>query len=106
MTSRFEAIYRSSLEDPEGFWAAAAEQVDWYRKWDRVLDDSNKPFYRWFEGGVVNSCHNALDRHVASGRGAQPALIYDSPVTGTVASFSYAEMRDWVARAAGMLAAA
>jgi propionyl-CoA synthetase len=106
MTSRFDEIHRRSLEDPEGFWGEAAEKIDWYRKWDRVLDDSNKPFYHWFTGGMVNTCHNALDRHVAAGRGAQAALIYDSPVTDTVASFSYTEMRDWVARAAGMLAAA
>jgi propionyl-CoA synthetase len=106
MTSRFDEIHRRSLDDPEGFWGEAAGQIDWYRKWDRVLDDSRKPFYHWFTGGMVNTCHNALDRHVDSGRGGQTALIYDSPVTGTVASFSYAEMRDWTARAAGMLAAA
>ena len=106
MSSRFDEIHRRSLADPEGFWAEAALQIDWYRKWDRVLDDSRKPFYRWFAGAMVNTCHNALDRHVEAGRGGQAALIYDSPVTGTVASYSYTEMRDWVARAAGMLAAA
>jgi len=105
MTSRFDEIHRRSLADPEGFWGEAAEQIHWYRKWDKVLDDSRKPFYRWFAGGMVNTCHNALDRHVEAGRGGQAALIYDSPITGTVASYSYAELRDWVARAAGMLAA-
>jgi propionyl-CoA synthetase len=106
MTSRFDELHRRSLADPDGFWGAAAEQIHWYRKWDRVLDDRKKPFYHWFTGGMVNTCYNALDRHVETGRGGQAALIYDSPVTNTVKSFSYAEMRDWVARAAGMLAAA
>jgi len=105
MSSRFDEIHRRSLAEPEAFWGEAAEQIHWYRKWDRVLDDRKKPFYHWFTGGLVNTCHNALDRHVEAGRGGQAALIYDSPVTGTVKSFTYAEMRDWVARAAGMLAA-
>ena len=94
-----------SLRDPEAFWGEAAEQVHWYRKWDTVLDDSNKPFYRWFPGGEVNTCYNALDLHIENGRGGQAALIYDSPVTGQVKTFTYAELRDEVARFAGVLAA-
>ncbi|MGI9301259.1 MAG: propionyl-CoA synthetase [Gammaproteobacteria bacterium] len=103
--NNFDALYRRSLEDPEGFWAEQAEAIDWDRKWDRVLDDSNKPFYRWFAGGQLNTCHNCLDRHVEAGRGDQVALIYDSPVTSTLETFSYRELRDAVARFAGAMAA-
>ncbi len=94
-----------SLEHSEEFWADAAEQIDWFRPWDRVLDDTRAPFYRWFTGGVLNTCYNALDRHVESGRAEQIALIYDSPVTSTIDSFSYRELRDRVATCAGALAA-
>ena len=86
MKSQYDEAYARSLRDPEGFWGAAAEDIHWERRWDRVLDDSRPPFYRWFTGGVLNTCYNALDRHVERGRGEQPALIYDSPVTGTVAT--------------------
>jgi propionyl-CoA synthetase len=105
MSERFEKIYRRSLADPEGFWSEAAEAVHWYKRWDKLLDASRPPFYRWFAGGMVNSCYNALDRHVESGRGEQAALIYDSPVTGRVKSFTYRELLDAVARFAGALAA-
>jgi propionyl-CoA synthetase len=100
----YQEKYRQSIERPAEFWAEAAEAVHWYKKWDRVLDDSRPPFYRWFSGGVVNSCYNALDRHVENGRAEQAALIYDSPVTNTVESFTYRELRDEVARFAGVLA--
>ena len=105
MSDRFEAIYRRSLRDPEGFWADAAAQIHWYKKWERVLDASNPPFYRWFQGGVVNTCYNALDRHVEGGRGEATALIYDSPVTRTIKRYSFRELRDLTARFAGALAA-
>src|SRR5437763_4807505 len=88
---------------PEPFWAEAAEAVSWYRRWNQVLDASRAPFYRWFSGGVVNTCYNALDRHVAAGRADQPALIYDSPVTQTIACFTYRELLDYVSRFAGVL---
>ena len=100
-----QAAVDRSLRDPEAFWGQAAQQVHWYRKWDKVLDDSNKPFYRWFPGGEVNTCYNALDLHIENGRGEQAALIYDSPVTDQVKTFTYAELRDEVARFAGVLAA-
>ena len=102
---RFDEIHARSLADPEGFWGEAAAAIDWDRKWDKVLDDSGAPFYRWFSGGRLNTCHNALDRHVEAGRGAQAALIYDSPVTDTIKTYSYAELRDEVAAFAGALAA-
>jgi propionyl-CoA synthetase len=101
----FDQLYRRSLEDPEGFWAEAATQIDWFEPWQRVLDQSRPPFYRWFTDGRLNSCYNALDRHVERGRADQLALIYDSPVTETTASWSYRALRDEVARFAGALVA-
>ncbi len=101
--TRYDEIYRRSMDDPEGFWADAAEDVYWTRRWDRVLDDSRKPLYRWFAGGQLNTCYNALDVHVEQGRGDQAAMIYDSPVTDTVRTFTYREFRDLTARFAGAL---
>jgi propionyl-CoA synthetase len=100
---RLREIHERSLRDPEGFWAAAADAIVWDRRWDTVLDRSRAPLFRWFEGGVLNTCYNMLDVHVERGRGKQRALIYDSPVTGTVKSFTYAELRDLVATFAGAL---
>jgi propionyl-CoA synthetase len=101
--SVYRSIYERSLEQPEAFWAEAAQALHWERPWTRVLDGEKAPFFRWFVGGRLNTCFNAVDRHVAAGRGAQPAIIHDSPVTGTVRSISYAQLRDLVARCAGML---
>src|SRR5262245_6686442 len=101
--SDYERIYAESLNDPGEFWARAAEAVHWYRRWDKVLDDSRPPYYRWFRGGIVNSCYNALDLHVANGRGDQAALIYDSPMTGTIQVFTYRDMLDRVTLLAGAL---
>jgi propionyl-CoA synthetase len=99
----YAEAYRRALDDPEGFWGGAAAAIDWDRRWDRVLDGSNAPLYRWFAGGRLNTCHNTLDRHVAAGHGDRVALIYDSPVTGTVRRFTYAELTDRVARFAGAM---
>ncbi|MCY4498517.1 MAG: AMP-binding protein, partial [Rhodospirillaceae bacterium] len=103
MTSRYDEVYAEWQSDPEGFWAAAAEAVHWYKKWDIVLDSSNEPFYRWFVGGETNTCYNCIDRHVENGRGDQPALIYDSPITDSKRVFTYAELQDEIARFAGVL---
>ena len=105
MAGEFDAVFTRSIEDPEGFWGEAAEQIHWHKKWDKVLDDSNKPFYRWFVGAECNTCYNTLDVHVENGRADQPALIYDSPVTDTLKTFTYRELRDKVATFAGVLAA-
>ena len=105
MTSAYDEAYAQSMDDPEGFWGEAAEAIDWYKRWDKVLDRSNPPFYRWFAGAETNTCHNALDRHVEGGRADQAALIYDSPITDTVKSFTYRELRDAAARFAGVLVA-
>ena len=102
--ARYRETYQKWLEDPEDFWATAAADVAWHRKWDRVLDASAAPFYRWFPGAELNTCYNAIDRHVEAGRGEQAALIYDSPVTDTVRRFTYRELQDQVARFAGVLA--
>jgi len=101
----YRDAYRRALEDPEAFWAERASLLHWERRWDRVLDATQAPFYRWFTGGRLNTCYNALDRHVEQGRGEQAALIYDSPVTGTVARISYRELQERVARFAGALLA-
>ena len=99
----FEKVFAESIEQPEKFWANAAEGIDWYKKCDEVLDASNPPFYRWFKGGSLNTCHNAVDRHVAAGRGDQDAIIYDSPVTDTITKISYKMLQDKVAQFAGGL---
>ncbi len=99
----YEEVYRKSIEEPEAFWAEAAAGIDWYRQWDTVLDRTNPPFYRWFSGGELNTCHNAVDRHVEAGRGDQAAIIHDSPVTGTIRTITYRELRDQVALFAGAL---
>ncbi len=97
--------YRRSLSDPAGFWAEQAAALHWERRWDKVLDESAAPLYRWFTGGRISTCYNALDRHVETGRAERAALIYDSPVTGTIQSFTYRELRDRVALFAGALQA-
>src|SRR5919201_1601186 len=98
---RFDEVYRRSLDQPDAFWAEAAAAIDWLEPWHSVLDDARAPFYRWFAGGRLNTCHNALDRHVDGGRGDQLALVYDSPVTNTVAKLTYRELRDEAALFAG-----
>jgi propionyl-CoA synthetase len=101
--SEYEDIFRASTDDPEGFWLGAAQAIDWHVPPTRALDASRPPFYRWFPDGELNVCHNALDRHVDAGRGDQRALIYDSPVTGTQRTYTYLQLRDEVARFAGVL---
>ena len=99
----YKEMYRESIEKPDSFWGRAAEEIIWDRKWDKVLDDSKKPFYRWFSGGRLNTCFNAVDLHVQQGRGSQPALIYDSPVTNTIQVTTYQQLLDRVSRIAGFL---
>ncbi|MCY4312714.1 MAG: AMP-binding protein, partial [Gammaproteobacteria bacterium] len=102
---KFDKIYERACKDPEGFWAEAAENVHWYKKWDRVLDDSDAPFYRWFTGGQTNVCYNAVDIHVANGRGNQTAIIHESPITHSRQTLSYQELQQGVSRFAGVLKA-
>ena len=103
MSNSYDSIYQQSLEDPEGFWGELGDQLVWDQRWDRVLDDRQAPFYRWFAGGRLNMCYNALDRHVEAGHGDQTALIWDSPVTRQVKQYDYATLRDEVAKVAGAL---
>ena len=99
----YQTLYQTSLETPDEFWGDCASDLVWTKPWERVLDDSNPPFYEWFSGGELNTCYNALDRHCEQGRAQQAALIYDSPVTGQVRTYSYAELRDEVAVFANVL---
>ena len=102
-TGAYAAAYEQSLSDPAAFWGAAASAIDWIKPPERVLDDRHPPFYRWFAGGTLNTCFNALDRHVLAGRGEQTALIYDSPVTGVTATYTYAALLAKVSTLAGAL---
>ncbi len=102
---RYADLHQQSITDPEGFWLDAAKAIDWDSPPTRALYDGRAPIYEWFKDARLNACWNALDRHVAGGRGDQVAVIHDSPITGTKASFTYLEMRDRVARLAGALAA-
>ena len=103
MTNAYELAHKRSLQDPAGFWGDAAKEIDWYKPWDQVLDASKPPFYRWFSGALCNTCYNAVDRHVEKGRADQAAIIYDSPVTNTVKTYTYREVLDQVSRLAGVL---
>jgi propionyl-CoA synthetase len=99
----YRQVYERSMADPEGFWRDAAAGIDWVRPPERILDDSAAPIYRWYPDAELNTCYNALDRHVEGGRGEQDALIYDSPVTGVVRAYTYRALRDQVAVFAGAL---
>ena len=103
MAGEYRKAYDMSISNPEGFWGEAAKEIQWYKEHTRVLDSSNAPFYRWFAGGELNTCYNALDYHADNGRGDQIALIYDSPVTDTIQEITYGDLRDSVAKLAGAL---
>ena len=99
----YQEAFQESIENPESFWGKAAEEIVWEKKWDQVLDDSKSPFTKWFPGGRLNTCFNAVDVHVQQGRGNQTALIYDSPVTNTIQKFTFNELKGRVSRIAGFL---
>ena len=101
----YRDIYQAWKSDPEAFWMEAAKAIDWDRKPTRALDDSNAPLYEWFTDAMVSTCWNAVDRHVEAGRGAQTAIIYDSPITGAKSQISYADLKDRVSLLAGAMAA-
>lgn len=102
--SRYHEVYARSMRNPEGFWGEAAAELDWYERPKKVFDPSQGIYGRWFAGGVCNTCYNALDRHVAGGRANQTALIYDSAVTNTKKTFSYAELLAEVKTLAAIIA--
>ena len=99
----YHALYQSWKDDPEAFWLDAARAIDWDEFPSAALNAENAPLYEWFTDGVVNTCYNALDRHVENGRGDQVAVIYDSPITGRQSKTTYSEMLDKVARLAGAM---
>jgi len=103
MGKSYNEIYNRSVKHPEQFWSQEAESVHWEKKWNRVMNADRPPFTRWFEGGIINTCYNVLDRHVEAGRAEQVALIYDSPVTSTIRKYTYRGLQDEVARCAGGL---
>ncbi|MCZ6803308.1 MAG: propionyl-CoA synthetase [Proteobacteria bacterium] len=101
--SEYLKAYQRSLEAPEAYWSDVAKDIHWDKPFTKVLDDDNPPFYKWFPDGKLNTCFNALDRHVENGRADQIALIYDSPVTDTIRRFTYTELRDLTANFSGVL---
>ena len=103
--SRYAETIATWHRDPEAFWAEAAKGIDWVRPPDRIFDPSLGAYGQWFAGAQLNTCYNALDRHVLAGRGEQNALIWDSPMTGRIEHFTYTALRDRTARVAGALAA-
>ena len=103
MSQAFERAYEESIRSPETFWARAAERIHWFKPFERVLDRAQEPLPRWFTGGELNTCYNAIDRHVEGGRADQVAVIYDSPVTSTKRKLTFRQLRDEVARFAGVL---
>ena len=105
MTDSFDDVYDRSMADPEAFWADAASGIDWIEPWTEILDRSNPPHFRWFTGGVLNTCYNCVDRHVEAGHGDQAAIIYDSALTDAGRTLSYSDLLDQVSRFAGALAA-
>jgi len=103
MSNLYTQAYEQSIKDPDGFWGEVAQECFWYKKWDKVLDDSNKPFYRWFSGAETNTCYNAVDYHIDNGLGDQDAIIYDSPVTDTIQKYTYTQLKEQVSKFAGVL---
>jgi propionyl-CoA synthetase len=104
-TTIYRDVYRQSILEPEAFWEAQAERLDWYRRWEITLDRTAQPLPRWFVGGQINACHNCVDRHVEAGHGGETALVYESPVTGASALITYAQLQDQTARLGGALQA-
>ena len=103
MKKDLSAIYNQSIENPEEFWGKVADDVFWFKKPTKILNNSKPPFYKWFEDGTTNTCYNALDLHIDNGKGEKTALIYDSPITGNKAKFTYNQLKDKVSKFAGAL---
>jgi propionyl-CoA synthetase len=103
LINKYDNLYKESISNPEKFWGDAAKDVIWFSPYKKVLDNSNPPFYRWFPEGKINTCFNAIDRHIDEGNGSRIAIIYDSPVTSKKISFSYSEVKKIVSTFAGAL---
>ncbi|KAG8223344.1 hypothetical protein J437_LFUL001222 [Ladona fulva] len=98
----YDRAFKNSLENPEEFWAEIGHELTWFKPWDKVMDNTNPPFTKWFVGGMLNACYNAVDRHVENGHGERIALIHDSPVTSTIHHITYSQLLDKVSRLAGV----
>jgi acetyl-CoA synthetase len=98
----YQALHKRSLEDPEGFWSEVASELHWFKKWDTVLNDSDKPFFKWFEGGKTNICYNCLDRHLDGPNRDKPAIVWEGE-PGDSATLTYAELHSLVCRFANVL---
>ena len=96
MNKNYKEIYSESLKNPQEFWQRISEDVFWFKKPTKILNKDKPPFYKWFEDGVTNTCYNALDLHIDQGRGDKTALIYDSPITGNKAKFTFKELKEKV----------
>ena len=103
MKVSFNKIYQESVQNPEKFWQNVSEDIFWFKKPTKILDNSNPPFYKWFGDGVTNTCYNAIDTHIDQGKGDRTALIYDSPITNYKAKFTYNELREKISKFAGAL---
>ena len=103
MSQLYEKAFKESISNREQFWSKAAEDVRWFKKFDQTLFADNPPFFKWFKGGKINTCYNALDRHVEEGNGERTALIFDSAMTNTKKKFTYKELTDKTAQLAGAL---
>ena len=103
MNLKFSEIYLNSIKNPEEFWKKVSDDIVWFKKPTKILNQSSSPFYKWYEDGVTNTCYNALDVHIDKGRGDRTALIYDSPITGNKGKFTYKELREKVSKFAGGL---
>ena len=103
MENKYKSIYEQSIKNPELFWEGVSKDIFWFKNPTKILNKSNPPFYKWFEDGKTNTCYNALDFHIDQGKGDKTALIYDSPITGNKAKFSYKELKNKVSKFAGAL---
>lgn len=99
----YSEVYKQSVENPEEFWGKLGKLVHWDRPWKRVLDNDHPPFTKWYSGGYLNACYNAIDRHVLAGKGSKVALIHDSPLASIVRHVTYQELYDQVSLLAGGL---
>ena len=103
MGQKFNNVYENSIKNPEDFWQKVSEDIFWFKKPTKILNKSRPPFYKWYEDGVTNTCYNALDYHIDQGRGEKIALIYDSPITGNKAKFTFNQLKEKVSKFAGAL---
>ena len=103
MKNSFNNIYQYSIQKPEEFWKDISEDIFWFKKPTKILNKSKPPFYKWFEDGVTNTCYNAIDVHIDRGSGDKTALIYDSPITGNKAKFTFNQLKEKISKFAGAL---